>query len=39
LPLKTPVTLFTEEDTGKVTALEVIGISKLLTELGVKATS
>jgi hypothetical protein len=39
LPLKTLVTLFTEEDTGEVTALEVIGISKLLTELGVKATS
>jgi len=32
LPLKTPVTLFTEEDTGEVTALEVIGISKLLIE-------
>ena len=34
LPLKTFVTLFTEEGTGEVTALEVIGISKLLTELG-----
>ena len=32
LPLKTPVTLFTEENTGEVTALEVIGISKLLRE-------
>jgi hypothetical protein len=32
LPLKMPVTLFTEEDTGEVTALEVIGISKLLIE-------
>jgi hypothetical protein len=32
LPLKMPVTLFTEEDTGEVTALEVIGISKLLRE-------
>ena len=39
LPLKTPVTLFTEEGTGEVTALEVIGISKLLTELEVNATS
>jgi hypothetical protein len=36
LPLKTPVTLFTEEDTGEVTALEVIGMSKLLTELGLR---
>ena len=32
LPLKMPITLFTEEDTGEVTALEVIGISKLLIE-------
>ncbi len=39
LPLKTFVTLFTEEGTGEVTALEVIGMSKLLTELGIKATS
>jgi len=35
LPLKTPITLFTEEDTGKTTALEVIGISELLNELGI----
>jgi hypothetical protein len=39
LSFKMPVTLFTEEGTGEVTALEVIGISKLLTELGIKATS
>jgi hypothetical protein len=37
LPLKTPVTLFTEEGTGEVTALEVIGISDLLSELGINA--
>ena len=32
LPLNMPVMLFTEEDTDEVTALEVIGISKLLIE-------
>lgn len=37
LLLKTPVTLFTEEDTGKTTALEVIGIGELLSELGINA--
>ena len=35
LPFKTFVTLFTEEGTGEVTALEVIGIRRLLTELGI----
>jgi hypothetical protein len=34
LPLKTSTTLFTEEGTGEVTALETIGISDLLSELG-----
>jgi hypothetical protein len=34
LPLKTLVMLFTEEDTGEVTALEIIGVRRLLTELG-----
>jgi hypothetical protein len=38
LLFKTFVTLFTEEGTGEATALEVIGMSKLLTELGIKAT-
>jgi hypothetical protein len=28
------VTLFTEEDTGWVTALEIIGVNELLRELG-----
>jgi len=37
LPLKTLVTLFTEEGTGEVTALEVIGVRKLLAELKIKA--
>ena len=37
LPLKTPTTLFTEEGTGETTALEVIGISELLSELGINA--
>ena len=35
LPLKTSTTLFTEEGTGEVTTLEVIGISDLLSELGI----
>ncbi len=39
LPLKTLVTLFTEEDTGEVTALEIIGVRRLLTELGIRATT
>jgi hypothetical protein len=39
LPFKTFVTLFTEEDTGEVTALEVIGVRRLLSELGIKANS
>ena len=39
LPLKTLVTLFTEEGTGEVTALEVIGVRRLLTELRDKATT
>jgi putative transposase len=33
LPTRTPVTLFTEEGSGKITALEIIGISDLLEEL------
>jgi uncharacterized protein YuzE len=33
LSTRTLVTLFTEEKTGKVTALEIIGISDLLEEL------
>ena len=39
LPFKTFVTLFTEEGTGEVTALEVIGVRRLLSELGIKANS
>jgi hypothetical protein len=34
LPTRTPLTLFTEEDTGWVTALEIIGVNELLRELG-----
>jgi hypothetical protein len=33
LPTKAPVTLFTEEGTGEITALEVVGLSELLKEL------
>jgi len=33
LPTRTPVTLFTEEGSGKITALEIIGVSDLLEEL------
>jgi hypothetical protein len=33
LSTRTLVTLFTEEKTGKITALEIIGISDLLEEL------
>jgi len=33
LPTRTPVILFTDEQTGEVTALEVIGLSELLKEL------
>ncbi|MCG2892993.1 MAG: hypothetical protein L7H00_05605 [Vulcanisaeta sp.] len=39
LPFKTFVTLFTEESTGEVTALEVIGVRRLLTELGIRTTT
>ncbi|MEM0004710.1 MAG: hypothetical protein QXE10_01930 [Desulfurococcaceae archaeon] len=39
LELKSIVTLFTDEESGEVTAIEVIGLSKLLEELGFHGTT
>ena len=38
LPLKTIAILFRDEDTDEITALEIIGASELLKELGISST-
>ena len=37
LPLKTPVFIFRDEETGEITALETLDIDQLLRELGIES--
>lgn len=39
LPLKTPAFLFRDEETGEITALEIIDIEEALAELGAEGAS